>query len=324
MILVTGATGFVGSELVRQLSREGKAVRAIKRESSLIPAILQNDKNIDWRNADLLDYFSLQEAMEGITHVYHCAARVSFEPKHRKQMLKTNVEGTSNLVNLCLDNNIYKLVHVSSVAAVGEAKPGMLNTEQDHWKFDPQQGGYAISKYESEMEVFRGIAEGLNAVIVNPSVIIGVNAGKEGSGQFFETVRRGLKFYPSGSCGFVDVADVARCMIALMDSEISGQRFVINSENISYRDLFSQIAEGFRLKAPSIALKPWMLSLAFRASQVASALSGKDFGLTKDTVRSAFKQQNYSSKKVMDATGIRFKPVRQSIAEICRNWDHSN
>ncbi|HUH32323.1 MAG TPA: NAD-dependent epimerase/dehydratase family protein [Daejeonella sp.] len=317
MILVTGATGFLGSELVRQLLQQGKSVRALKRESSVIPAILSEHTSIDWREGDVLDYYALAEAMEGITEVYHCAAMVSFRKEDKKKLLKVNVEGTAHLVNLCLQNNVRKLVHVSSVTTIGQNKNGDPGCEDDHWQFDKGQSNYSISKYESEMEVFRGIAEGLKAVIVNPSIIIGKNAGNEGSGQLFETVRKGLKFYPGGSCGLVDVEDVARMMIQLMDSDIQSERFIINAENMTYRDLFTSIATGYGLTPPGIKLSPWIMRTGFLASSIAKAVTGKEYGITKEILNSAFKTPKYSNKKIREALNVQFKPISESILEVC-------
>ncbi|RYE28689.1 MAG: NAD-dependent epimerase/dehydratase family protein, partial [Sphingobacteriaceae bacterium] len=240
MILVTGATGFLGSEVCRQLILAGKnSIRCTKRTASKIPEILiPHQHKITWVEADLLEIDALKEALQGVTQVYHCAALVSFDPSLKKKLIQNNVEGTANLVNLCVEKGI-RLLHVSSIAAVGEGKPGELINENHHLEETPKENAYAISKYESEMEVWRGIAEGLDAVIVNPSLIIGKNAGKQGTGQIFETVRKGLKFYTSGSCGLVDVEDVAKTMILLMESQISNERFIINAENWSYKTLFT-------------------------------------------------------------------------------------
>jgi dihydroflavonol-4-reductase len=318
MILVTGATGFLGSELVRQLLLQGKPVRALKRQTSLTPEILLPYSSIDWVEADVLDHFALKEAMDGVSHVYHCAAMVSFRKADKKKMLKVNVEGTANMVNICLENNIQKLVHTSSIAAVGQNKLGDLSHEADHWQFNKSQSNYAISKYESEMEVFRGVAEGLNAVVVNPSIIIGKNAGKTGSGQLFETVKKGLNYYPGGSCGLVDVEDVARTMIGLMDCDIKSGRYIINSENLSYRDLLTAIAKGYGLAPPSFKLSPWMLNSGLMISLIARTLTGKEYGITREIVNSAFKSLQYSNKKITEALNISFKPVHTSILEICQ------
>ena len=317
MILVTGATGFVGSELVRQLLAMGKSVKALKRETSVIPDILKNQSDIDWVTADVLDYFSLENAFEGVEYVYHCAALISFNRADKKQMMRINAEGTAQIVNLCLAKNIKKLVYVSSVAAVGEPKGTLESTEKDHWEFNGTQSAYSISKYASEMEVFRGIAEGLSAVIVNPSVIIGVNAGKAGSGALFSMVKKGLSYYPTGMLGLIDVVDVAKSMITLMDTEKSDQRYILNAENWSYRDLFITIATEFKVKPPGEPLKKWMANLAVIASALSAYVTGQPAQLTADTANSAFSEQKYSNQKIKNAIGIEFVSIRQSIAEIC-------
>jgi nucleoside-diphosphate-sugar epimerase len=315
-ILVTGATGFLGAEVVRQLAAQGKDMVCIKRSTSVIPDSLLALENISWAEADILDISTLEDLFDGITQVYHCAAIVSFSPARKKEMIRTNVEGTANVVNLCLKNNV-RLVHISSIAAIGEAKSGHLTTENNHLEETPHEDGYAISKYESEMEVWRGIAEGLEAVIVNPSLIIGATAGTNGTGKIFEGVRKGLKYYTSGSCGFVDVEDVAKSMIMLMDSDISGQRYIVNAENWTWKNMLTLTAENFGVKPPQTEAKPWMLGLAWRVSALLGAISGKAGGLDKVSAQTASKSMNYCNKKLKKAIGIEFKPINQSVAEIC-------
>ncbi len=316
MILVTGATGFLGSELVYQLTSQGKKIRALQRESSVIPAMLTGNPLIEWFTVDINDLASLEDAFEGITQVYHCAAMVSFDPKDKTQLLKVNIEGTSNVANLCVEFNA-RLVHVSSVAALGEPKKGLQITENDYWEYDPKVHSYAISKYEGEMEVWRSIAEGLNAVIVNPSVMIGVGAGFTGSGAIFKLVKDGLSFYTSGATGIVDVEDVAKCMSTLMDADISGERFTISAENYHYKQFFSEIAQGFGVKAPAREAKPWMLGIAWRAAKLASLFTGKAAALTSDAARSSLNVSLYNNDKIRKYTGITFKPLHQSIREVC-------
>jgi len=319
MILVTGATGFLGSELVKQLSNSGKKVRALKRETSVVPPILEGLTDIEWLIGDMLDYFSLEKAFEEITHVYHCAALISFDPAYKKQLLKTNSESTAHIVNLCLENNVEKLIHVSSVSALGDAKEGAKISEQTQWEFNGRQHGYSISKYESEMQVWRGIAEGLNAVIVNPSLIIGPNAGTRGSGQLFEIVRNGLGFYTKGSVGLVDVEDVAKAMILLMDSSVSSERFLINALSMPSKELFEEAAKEFGIAAPSREAKPWMLELAWRGAEFLSLFTGKNYALTKDSARSSVKELNYANDKFLKLfPDFQYKPVKKSIEEICR------
>lgn len=321
MILITGATGSLGSELIRQLLLKGEKVRAIKRDTSVIPQILENEGLIEWYNADILDYFALRDAMEGVSKVYHCAAFISFKPADKKHMLRVNVEGTVNVLNLCMEHNIDKFLHVSSVAAVGNSKKGALITEEDHWEFNSDQSAYSISKYKSEMEVFRAGAEGLKTVVINPSIIIGKNVGNEGSGQLFNTLRKGMKYYPQGSFGYVDVEDVAKIMILLMDSDISDERFIISAENWSYRDFFTEISRQFGQPSPVMALKPWMLQLAYFGTRIISSLSGKNYGLTKDIIRSASKKRNYSNDKIKKALNLDFRSINESITEICKVYN---
>jgi len=317
MILVTGATGFLGSELVRQLTGQGKKVRAIKRETSAIPSILAANTLIEWVIADINDLASLEDIFEDITQVYHCAALVSFNPKDKTKLLKVNIEGTSNIANLCVAYHA-RLLHVSSIAALGEPKKGnLLITEDDYWEYDAKVHSYAISKYEGEMEVWRSIAEGLDAVIVNPAVIIGRNAGFEGSGAIFKLVKDGLSFYTAGATGIVDVEDVAKCMVLLMDSDISNERFTLSAENYHYEQFFAEIARNFGVKAPAKKAAPWMLGIAWRAAKVAALFTGKAPALTSDAARSSLNVSLYSNEKIINSTGIAFKPLHQSIQETC-------
>ncbi|AOM80738.1 nucleoside-diphosphate sugar epimerase [Pedobacter steynii] len=317
MILVTGATGFLGAELIHQLTGQGTKLRALKREHSVIPDLIKNNPLIEWVIADINDFSTLDTAFENIRQVYHCAAMISFDPRDKAKLLKVNIEGTSNIVNLCVEHQA-RLLHVSSVAALGNAKKGQLITEKDFWEYDSKAHSYAISKYEGEMEVWRGIAEGLEAVIVNPSVIIGGSAGFEGSGAIFKLVKEGLSFYTKGATGIVDVQDVAKSMIALMNSEITEERFTISAENYNYQRFFGEIAKGFGVKAPAKEAKPWMLGLAWRAAKLASLFTGKPAALTSDAARSSLNESLYSNKKIIDTIGITFKPLDQSVAETCQ------
>lgn len=317
MILITGATGFLGAEVAMQLVKQGERVRCTKRKSSVVPEILKPlSEQIEWVDADILDVFALEDAFAGVKQVYHAAAWVSLKQKDKDPMIAANVAGTANVVNLCLDNNC-KLVHVSSIAALGLAKPGEVITENTHLDVSTETDGYAISKLESEMEVWRGIAEGLDAVIVNPSLIIGVNAGDEGTGQIFNTVRKGLKFYTRGTAGLVDVQDVAKCMIALMNSNITAERFIINAENRAYKQLVEEIAQGYGIPVPAKEAKPWMMNLAWRGAALVAAITGKDPVLDKIAAQSAVTTKYFDNAKIKKAIGIEFKPVSESIKEIC-------
>lgn len=318
MILVTGGTGFLGSTLIKQLLDAGQHVRATKRSTSAIPAVLLDAPGIEWVEADLLDFFVLSSAFEGVTQVYHCAAMISYDPAQKKKMISVNVQGTANVVNLALANGA-RLVHVSSIAALGEAKtPEDEITEDIKWEFDKRKSGYSIAKYESEMEVWRGIAEGLDAVIVNPALIIGTAAGDKGSGSVFALLRKGLKFYTGGSVGLIDVEDVAKAMVLLMNnSDITAERFILSNVNMTHRELLHTCSNYMNKPAPSIEAKPAMLGIAWRAARAVSFVTGKPPLLTKDSTRASSRKQKFDNTKLINATGITFKPIQQSLQEIC-------
>ncbi|WP_183565363.1 NAD-dependent epimerase/dehydratase family protein [Mucilaginibacter sp. SP1R1] len=318
MILVTGATGFLGAELAKLLVNSDAHIRCTKRSSSKTPALLApfHDR-IEWVDADIMDIFALADALEGVTQVFHCAAWVSLKQVDKKQMINTNVTGTANLVNLCAQLGI-RMVHVSSIAAIGIAKPGELITENHHLDQATEHDGYAISKLESEMEVWRGIAEGLDAVIVNPSLILGASAGTSGTGSLFETVRKGLKFYTAGSGGFVDVTDVAKCMVALMNSDITAERYIINAENYTYKAMTTEIAQDFGIKPPASLAKPWMMELAWRGAAAIAAITRKDPAIDKVSAQAASQIRAFDNSKIKTAIGFNFKPVSETILEVCK------
>ena len=321
MILVTGATGFLGAELVAQLLETESIVRCIKRENAKVSQkLIPYQDKIEWLIADILDFSDLNDAFEGVTEVYHCAALISFEATLKKEMLAVNAEGTANVVNLCLAHSVKKLVHVSSIAALGTSKNNELIDEKLFWEGFEAHDAYAVSKYRGEMEVWRGINEGLNAVIVNPSVIIGEDAGITGSGAIFKTVKDGLKYYTQGGTGFVDVKDVAKIMILLMNSDVSAERFIISNQNYAYKKLFADIAKAFGLPEPQKEAKPWMLSLAWKANAIKNLLTGSKGGLTKATAKSASNFNHFNNSKIKKRlAGFEFKPIGESITKIANS-----
>lgn len=316
MILVTGGTGFLGSTLIKLLIDDGKAVLATKRASSEIPDLLKGSSLVEWVDVDVTDYFALADIFKEAKWVYHCAAMVSYQPGDALHMAKTNIEGTQHIVNLCLEHNV-RLVHVSSIAALGQNKQNLPVSETDKWEYDKTMSSYSLSKYKSELEVWRGIEEGLDAIIVNPSLIMGVGSYKKGSGAIFEVIRKGISIYPPGSVGIVDVKDVASIMITLMEREnISGERFILNSENITHKDLMQRIATLLGKKAPSIAANRLMLSLAWRAAKLLAAIRGTKPTLTRDATRAAQEKLAYSNQKITAALSYKFRSVDSTLREI--------
>ena len=321
MIFLTGGTGLVGAHILLKLTESGQKVKALKRKRSSLTVIKnifshykKTDllKSIEWIEGDLLDLFSLQEGINGCNTVIHCAAIVSFNPKDFKKMMKINVEGTANIVNICLENNIDKLAYISSIATLKDEK-NQVRTEDSFWKESKSNSQYAKSKYLSEQEVWRGIEEGLNSIIVNPSVILGPGDWQKGSSQMFEKVCKGLKFYSSGSTGYIDVVDVAKCVIKLLEKEIINERFILNAENIKYRDIFDSIAENLNKPKPHIKVSPLIKEIAWRIECLKSFITNKSPLITKETANTAMKNKSFSNEKIIKALDYKFIPIEESI-----------
>lgn len=313
-ILVTGAAGLLGAELVKQLLEKSYTVMAIYNST---PVKLSHE-NLEIQQCDILDMSALEEIMEGVSHVYHCAALVSFERKDKAHLFKINIEGTENIVNACINANVQKLVHVSSVAAIGRKRNAETVNEKMTWTEETSNSIYAKSKYLGEMEVWRGIGEGLQAAIVNPSVILGGDNWNDGSSALFKSVYNGFKWYTEGVSGFVDVRDVASAMIMLMNSKISGERFILNSENLSYEEIFSLMAKGFGKNPPPNKVTPFLAEVVWRLEAIKSLFTGKKKLLTKETARTAQASVKYDNNKFLNAfSPFFFTPIAKSIAFTC-------
>jgi len=319
VILVTGGTGFLGSTLIKLLIEQGHAVLATKRSSSAIPEMLKSSSLIEWIDADVTDYFGLADIFVNINQVYHCAAKVSYQKEDAYELFQVNVEGTAHIVNLCLEHQA-RLVHVSSIAALGSRKDNKPVNEADKWEYDPKMSNYALSKYKSELEVWRGINEGLDAVIVNPSVIMGLGSYKKGSGAIFELVNNGIKIFTGGSVGIVDVEDVTKIMFQLMNSDIKSERFILNSENISNKELLYRIAQLIDKKPPTLKANNLMLSAAWRMAKVLSLMTGKKPVITEESVQAAASLLAFSNEKITKAINYSFKPLNHTLQEIANTY----
>jgi len=327
MIFVTGGTGLVGNHLLYELARQNRPVRALKRASTPLDEIRKvfeyytenTDElmgRIEWVDGDLEDEFVLDGYLEGVTEIYHTAALVSFDPLQRKSMLKVNVGGTAYLIDMALQKHISKFCFVSSVAAIGTGTGKKAADETSIWKKSKYTHFYSWTKFKSEMEVWRGWAEGLNTVIVNPSIILGPGNWHRGAGQMFQTIDKGLSFYPPGVTGYVDVKDVIRIMIRLMDQELFGERFILNSENLKFKEVFSMIAHSLGKKPPSIQTKKWMTELAWRADWLKSKITRTAPMITRETSRAGGDFRYFSNEKICAALDYKFIPVEKSIQDI--------
>jgi nucleoside-diphosphate-sugar epimerase len=323
MILVTGGTGFLGSYIVRQLVKQDEQVRVIFRPGANRSLLSDVADKVEWFEADILDVVSLEDALQGIDRVYHAAAIVSFLAKDRKKMMQVNVEGTANLVNLCLDMRIQKLLHVSSVAALGRSKPKQEITELNNWVNHQYNSNYAISKFLAEQEVWRGITEGLHAVIINPSVILGGGFWDMGTCKMFRQVDKGLKFAPLGLNGYVDVRDVANIAVQLMNSDISSERFIVNGQNIHHREVLLNIASAMHKKGPAFTVGKKWTSIAWRLDTFFSAVLFKSPVITREITMNMNNVYHYKNNKVVEALQYAFIPFEKTISDTVKIYDKS-
>ncbi len=318
MILITGATGFLGMQLIKDLVLQGKELRAIAHLRKLICTDpFTNDEKVEWIVGDISDKFFVDEAFENITQVYHCAGIVSFKSEDKELLKNVNAIGTSILVNAALEHKVKKFLYVSSVAAMGQALENEVITESKKWEFDRRLSPYAITKFLGEQEVWRGIEEGLNAVIVNPSMIIGLGGNEKEFNKLFQLPAKGSNYYTEGTIGMVDVRDVSLCMLKLMESNIAGERFIVSAGNISIKELFLIVAKKFNQKPPEKVLPNWVLELAWRASSVYRFITGKDHLLSKFEARSAMEKVFFDNHKITKALDYSFIPLEESINNVC-------
>lgn len=329
MILVTGGTGLVGSHLLFQLLKSNVSIRAIYRQKNTLERVkhvfsyFSDDADllfskIEWVEADLNNIPQLQDAFKDITHVYHCAAIVSFEPNKYHLIRKINIKGTANIVNLSISNKIKKLCYVSSISAIGQhTNPEILIDEKTDWNPEDDNSIYAITKYGAELEVWRGTQEGLDAVIVNPGIILGAGYWNGGSsGNIFERIYNGMPYYTTGVTGYVDIWDVVKTMQQLMNSTIKNEGFILVSENISFKALQTKTAKALNVKPPKKEAKPWLLEIAWRLDWLNHKLLGKPRSLSKQVAKSATNISKYDASKLKNTLNFEFKPINTSIEEV--------
>ncbi|MFK8060351.1 MAG: NAD-dependent epimerase/dehydratase family protein [Polaribacter sp.] len=330
MILVTGGTGLVGAHLLYHLIKNDEKIRAIYRSEKKIEAVKKvfsyytDDKTlvdkIEWFHADITEVPAMIPAFIGVKKVYHCAALISFNPKDYREMRKVNIHGTAIIVNLSIDAKIEKLCFVGSIASVGKSLKEEFITEECEWNSQEDNSGYSITKFGAEMEVWRASQENIDVVIVNPGVILGSGFWNNGSGKLFSQVYNGFKYYTEGFTGFVGVKDVVKAMILIMNTNVKNERFILVSENKSFKEVFFMIADGFGKKRPSTKIKSWQTAIFWRFSWLLSKITGKEPLLSKYSARSAHTISKYSSKKIEERVGFQFQKIDEVIHETCKNY----
>lgn len=318
MILVTGGSGLVGKELISQLLAMGENVVAIYNKTPL-PAF--NSPLLRQVQCNILDVPGLEEIMQqhSIKKIYHCAAIVTFNPARKYELFTINIEGTANVVNAALNTGVKKIVYVSSVAALGRIREHEAINETMNWTEETSNSNYGKSKYLAELEVWRGIAEGLEAVMVNPTMILGDGDWNTGSSQMFKSVYNEFPWYSEGVTGYVDVRDVAKAMIALMDSNISGERFIISAEDRSFKEVFTMMATAFGKKPPHKKVTPLLAQIVWRLEKIKSLCSGKDPLVTKETARTALATVHFDNSKLKQfLPEFSYRPLEETITHTCR------
>lgn len=340
--VVSGATGFLGAYMVCYLLNQGEEVRAIRRNGSSMsefdtifdnkfkgytPAEIQNIRQkLHWVEGDVLDVVSLENALQGATAVYHCAAVVSFLQKDRNRMMQVNAYGTANMVNTAINAGIQKFCHVSSIAALGREHSGDHMDENSKWVRSDLNSNYAISKHKAEMEVWRAMEEGLHAVIVNPGVILGAGNWEKGSCRLFGLPWKNFPFYTEGINGYVDVNDTVAAMYRLMQEPRSfGERWVLVGENLNMRDFMHLTADYLGRTRARIRVRPWMAGLAWMFFAIKHLFGGKEPSVTRETSRASLHQYFYSSEKIIRQLPFTFTPIKETLHQICQQYltDHN-
>lgn len=315
MVFVTGATGLLGSYLTKLLLAKGEQVRALRRKTSDLSLLGAAAQQVEWMEGDILDIPSLEDAMQGVEKVYHCAALISFLPSDANAMVKVNREGTANVMNVALYSGVKKVLHVSSEAAFGFPRMGKVIDESYDDSGIHKCPWYYRSKQYGEREAWRAHAEGLEVVIACPATIIGGGWWSQPPNLLFPEVDRGLWFYAHAVNGFVDVRDVTECIYRLMESDINGEKFLLVAENISLRDLVWMIADTLQVKRAFIPAGKWLMAIAWRVQLLHSWITRQPPILTKESASLTAIDFRYSNEKISRMLGYRFRPVKQTIEE---------
>jgi len=317
MIFVTGASGLIGSFICRKLVDEGYTVKALKRPSTELSLLNDIKDKIQWIDGDLVNVTETENYLEGVHKVIHCAALVSYDQREEELIYQTNVEGTANLVNAALLQNVELFVHLSSVASIGKEKHVKVSTEETHWTEGENVSTYARSKHQSELEVWRGWAEGLNTIIINPSLVLGPGNWHKSSTQVFKYVYEERSFYTTGIVNYVDVRDVAEVTVRLMNSDLKGERFILNSGNVSYKELFDKIAAAMQKTPPGIRVGSNLIKAAIIFEKIRSKLSGNK-PLVTDELKTVSKNQHcYANDKIKGAVDIDFRKLEDTVNWTC-------
>ncbi|MEM9545681.1 MAG: NAD-dependent epimerase/dehydratase family protein [Bacteroidota bacterium] len=320
-ILVTGGTGVLGAYVVKRLLHQGYSnIEIFTRTNKKSNLVFADNSRVKFTKGNITELFPLTDCIESADYVIHAAAIVSFDPREFKKMHAVNVEGTANVMNIAATSNVKKVIHISSIAALGRSDENGLISEDSKWVNSKYNSYYGITKYLSEREVWRSYFEGLSMAIVNPSLILGEGEWGQSSLQIFKRAYDGLPFYPTGGTGIVDAEDVAKFVVALMESTIEGERYILSAENISYKDIFQKLASGMNRKAPSKPAQKWMLSILWRLEKIRCLLTRQSPLITRESVKSTAHQSNYDNAKSLFFEDFVYRDVEKTISDYAAKY----
>lgn len=321
MILVTGGTGLIGTKLLRHLLGDRSIkIKAIYRESYPTNLI---DENIEWIKSDILDLESLNWAFKNVEYVYHCAAFISFQPKEVEKMININQIGTRNIVNKSIEYGVKKIIHLSSVSALGNIDSNLPINESMHWNESEKLNSYGKSKYLSELEIIKGSNKGLNYIIINPSIVLGFgDFSRRGSHEIFKTAMDSFPFYTNGSCGFVYIEDLVKSMTILMLSNITNDKFIINGYNISFKHLYYLICQEFKTEPPKYKIGIFLSNVIWRLEYLISkVIMNYEVHLSKETAYTSQQKIKYDNQKFINVfKDFKYTNINKAIKLICNEY----
>jgi dihydroflavonol-4-reductase len=311
MVVVTGASGLLGNAIVDKFLQEGIAVTALYNETK------PNDSRATWLPCDVNDAPELVNIFQGASCVVHAAALVSFAKRRKDDLFTVNVTGTANVVNACLRTGVTRLVHISSVAALGKVGNQKKVTEQTPWTDNMDKSYYGVTKHLAELEVFRGEAEGLSTAMVNPSIILSAAAHNRSSGKIFEYVKNERPFYVTGQLNYVDARDVATMVFLLSKNQNLKGRFIANASTTTWQTLFIEIAKRMGVKPPSLEVSPGLAKVVAGLESLRSALTGSEPLVTRETARMAYQTIEYANTRARQELGVEFKRLEDTLNWCC-------
>lgn len=317
-IFITGGTGLIGSYIIRTLLKEGYTnLVALHRDTSSFNLLGEQKEEVDWEIGDIENVSDIYTLVKGVDIIIHAAAIVSFDDRDSEAMISANQDGTANLINAALANTIKKFIHISSVAALGKPESGNIINESTEWVDSKNNSPYSLSKRASELEVWRGHAEGLKVSVLCPSVVLGAGNWSQTSAKIIANMHRGQKLYPAGGNGFVDVRDVAKAVVKLLDADHNGQRFLINGGNLLFKEFMDEMATNYNIPKPKRAIAKWMIPVSWRLFGLISFITRKPTVYAKHTVISTSKIWKYDNHKSIEKLGMTYIPLKQTIKESC-------